>query len=48
MAKKKKPWLKLLLSVLIVMFLLAGSVVGWYYYDSHVDRSGWVMQYDQY
>ena len=48
MAVKKKTWLKVLISVLILLLVLAGSAAGWIIYDHCVDRSGWVMQNGQY
>ena len=48
MAEKHKSRLRVLIVILALIFLLAALVVGYSYYDSHVDRSGWVMQYDQY
>ena len=39
----------LVLWILTGVLCLAGcGILGYYYYDTHVDRSGWEMQHDQY
>ena len=48
MAVKTKSRLRVLAWVLAVIFILAGAVLGYIWYDGHVDRSGWVMQHEQY
>ena len=42
MLQKQKTGLQILAAVLVLIFLAAAGVSGWYWYDSHVDRSGWV------
>ena len=48
MEVKVKKKLRILLGILSVIFILSSAVLGWYLYDAHVDRSGWIMQHDQY
>ena len=48
MAVKQKTILRVLLVVLTMVFFLSAGILGWLYYDSHVDRSGWVTQEGQY
>ena len=48
MAAMKKNWVRVLLSILMTVFFLAGCVLLYDFYDSHVDRSGWILHHDQY
>ena len=44
MQKTKSRLLPVLLTLLILLFTVAGGVLGWMWYDSHIDRSGWELE----
>ena len=48
MAVKEKSRLRGLLTILVLLFLLAGGILCYGWYDENVDRSGWVMQSEKY
>ena len=48
MEVKQKKRLRVLLSLIAVLCLTSAGVLGWYWYDNNVDRSGWEMQHEQY
>ena len=48
MASKRKSCLRILFAVLLILFFLAAGVVGYGWYDGHVDRSGWITQSGNY
>ena len=48
MLVKQKTLLRILVVLLSIVFFLSAGILGWYWYDNHVDRSGWVVEDSQY
>lgn len=48
MLVKEKTLLRILVALLSVVFFLSAGILGWYWYDNNVDRSGWVIEDNQY
>ena len=48
MRTKQTTRLLVLLILLGIFCLISSGVLGWIWYDGHVDRSGWEMQHGQY